>query len=255
MKVLFRSMVLIGLLAAGHAFADNTVTLRTAAQENAPKFVQTPAGMTGLCIDLIKAIEKADPGIKFTGQEKFVPWARILELLEVGEIDAFVGIVRNPEREKKFQFIDIPVYEVSHTVAQRADDPIEVKTLDDIAKLGADGTILTNTGVAHIDYLKEHGKGQLKVDASAKDFQGNFTKLVMKRGRFFYLNDIELVSNLKNFDDRAKIKISKVSFGKFPHFVGLSKKVSPETVKRLTVALEKASKEGAFTKIFENYLK
>ena len=51
------------LLLASAFTTASALEIRTAAQDSQPKFVKDANGVSGLCIDIFKAIERTDPGL------------------------------------------------------------------------------------------------------------------------------------------------------------------------------------------------
>ena len=102
-KFIFICLMLLVLLGFSHVVVG--LELKTAMQNSAPKyFVIEKNGkkeMKGLCIDIMRAIEKVSPNITFIADDYFTPTARIWKYLEQGEIDVYVGAGSNKERQKK----------------------------------------------------------------------------------------------------------------------------------------------------------
>ncbi len=135
------------------------VELKTRYQENSfPKYVldqsEALADATGICVEILAALERDVPDLTFS-VTKAGPFKRILHELEKGVTDFFCGAARNEEREKKYIYLDTPVYKVSYIVAVRDDDNISVENFDDIRKLAPDNVILTNAGTAAERFLKK----------------------------------------------------------------------------------------------------
>jgi len=76
---LFRKGLWIGIitfLLAGLTTPSFTVDLKTAAQNSSPKYYMLEdISMRGICVDIIQAIEHADPEIHITGYHEFLPFS------------------------------------------------------------------------------------------------------------------------------------------------------------------------------------
>jgi len=231
-----------------HAF---TIELNTAAQDSAPKYFLENNNMKGLCVDIMEAIEKMDPTIKFKGQNRFIPFKRIKKMLKIGELDLFFGFVKNVSREKEYIFIEPALYKVNHVVAVRFDDEVDVKSFDDIRKLGTNGMILTTFGTSTRRYLEN--QGDLIIDDGSKTVISNLKKLLRKRGRFLYYHNLGLVTSIKSISLENEIKILPTSFRGYSQYVAFSKKVPSSTITKVKVALEKLALNGKLELIFKKY--
>lgn len=244
--ILFLSSFFNSALALAPSSAQ-TLTINTLAQDFPPKYFMENNRMKGYSIDIIKALEEVDPLLKFKGQQSFASIPRIESDLKSGKSDAFVGIFKTAEREAKFLFIDIPLHEFAFLMAVRADDTIDIKSLDDIKKLPSNNTILTLLGTKLATYLQE--KKGFNVDAGAINFSSNIDKLIKGRGRFLLSTDVSFY----NLPNRKEIRILPVVFNREPQYIMLSKKISVEKKERLTKALKKLHESGKLKTIFKHY--
>ncbi len=243
--------VFIGLLLLVSG-AVGAMEIRTAAQDSAPKFVALGNNVAGgLCVDIMRAIEKIDPSIRFVGENIFVPFKRIEIQLANSDIDVFFGFTRNQVREGLFRFIDIPLYKVSYVMAVRKDDPITIKTFDDVRALKSDSTIMALFGTADIDYL--NSVGGLTLDSSGRNPQAMLEKLVANRGRFVYYHRIGLNKTIGMEGMQDKVRILPVVFKEESHYAAFSKKAPAEMVSAVTSALKKLKENGQLQAIFNAY--
>lgn len=244
--------LIFGIFASAMALAE-PVTIRTAMQDNNTlKFDAKNTQLPGLCIEFMRAIEKADPEIKFTGLEKSLPLLRIQSEIASGNLDGFCGLLKNPEREAQVKFLDTVLYSVKHKVAVRADDNVVVNGFEDIRKLGGDNVIITTFGQAYVAFLE--AQGGLKIDAGGKDNSANFQKLLGGRGRFFYSSESNLVEYIANDKLESKVKILPTVFREEnQHFV-VSKTLPAAQTEQLRKALQKVAQQGDFARIYKKYV-
>ena len=252
----FLKPAFFGLLCAGLAASSamaSPITLRSAMQEgNTYKFDPKNAALPGICTEIIRAIEKADPEIKFSGMESAAPLPRIVsEMGASGSYDAFCGLLKTPERAALVNFIDVPIYTVRHKVAVRADDTVNVKSFDDIRKLGTNNTIAATQGLAYVALLQK--EGGLAINDSSRDNSAIFKMLMAERVRFFYNAESTLREYIDNEKLEGKVKILSTVFKEEnQHFV-VSKSLPAASVDKLKAALEKLTKSGELTKIYARY--
>jgi ABC-type amino acid transport substrate-binding protein len=193
-----------------------------------------------------------DPDIKFTGMDTLTPLPRIVaELASGGSLDAFCGLLKTPERAAQVNFLDIPIYTLRHKVAVRADDTVNVKTFDDIRKLGTNNTIAATQGLVYASYLQQ--QGGLTVDDASKDPSANFKKLLAERVRFYYNAEATLIEYIDNDKLQGKVKILPTVFKEENQYFVASKSLPAATVDKLRAALDKLSKQGELAKIFARY--
>jgi ABC-type amino acid transport substrate-binding protein len=229
------------------------VTIRSAMQDsNTYKFDPKNEKQPGICIEIIRAVEKADPEIKFSGMDAFTPLPRIVaELASGGSLDAFCGLLKTPERAAQVNFLDIPIYSLRHKVAVRAEDTVSVKTFDDIRKLGTNNTIAATQGLVYAAYLQQ--QGGLTIDDGSKDPSANFKKLLSERVRFYYNAESTLVEYIHNEKLQGKVKILPSVFKEENQYFVTSKTLPAATADKLRAALDKLAKQGELAKIFARY--
>jgi len=228
------------------------IELNTAAQDSAPKyFLDENKIISGLCIDIMKAIENVDKNIRFTGYNRFVPFKRIKKMLKNGEMDIFFGFVKNKSRLKDYIFLDEPLYKVNHVIAVLREDNVIINNFDDIRKLGNDGKILTTFGTSTGRFLEK--QGGLKIDDSGKTILANLKMLIRKRGRFVYYHNLGLVTTIKKENLENKIIILPSSFREYSQYIVFSKNVSKEVIQNIKKALLKVKNNGTLDKIYLKY--
>lgn len=157
------SMILVAVLLGVFPGRSIAVVLQTAAQESYPKYYQTEnSGMAGVCYDMIEAVQKHDPDIRFKGHDAFLPFVRIQKYLASGEMDVFFGLKKTESRIKKYIFSDLPLYSVSYVLVKRSKDDVEIQSFDDVRRLGDGGRIITVLGSAAADFFtQDRGPGCL----------------------------------------------------------------------------------------------
>lgn len=207
--------------------------------------------MSGLCIDIFRAIEKVEPDLKFAELKDFTPLPRIEASMLEGDMDAFCGLAKTAARQAQFDFIDTPLYTTHSVLAARVDEKADIKTFDDIRKLGDDAIVMVVTKTVHAEVLA--AQTGIKVDSGAKDTSVNLKKLLEGRGRFVYHNDFALVDEIKRDNLGDKIKLLPAQFATEGRYMVVSKKALPATRQKLTAAIEKLGKSGELAKIFQTY--
>ena len=230
------------------------LTLRTASQTGAePKFILMKDGKAkGLEIDIIKAVQKEDPGIRFTGLENFMPFKRIKLEMEKGKLDCFFGFSFTRERAEKFLFINPPLYMIEYKLVMRADDPFEPESFDDISALGKDGVILTLFGTAGTDILKEQGVPI--IDDMGKTVPALLKKLELRRGRFVFYQSFSTIYAINQLGAGNRFRLTKKNFSSQGHYVAFPRATtSLDVVNRVKRALNKVRASGELNQIVTKY--
>lgn len=240
------------LIIGTHSLAS-TIELRTASQDVTPKYFKKDSQIQGYGVDIIKAIEKLDPDLKFTGYaEQFTPNARIEKQLQEGKLDVFFGLIKTPDREKIFNYLDIPMYSTYTRLVVRADDPItNVKSLDELKKLKGENIVLTSHGMVHASYLKS--LGGLNVDDGAESVGKCLEKLVVGRGRFVYQTEMSIYQSIKDLGLKNKVRILPKKFREEAQYPVYSKQLEPKTVLKLKQAVQKLKKSGELDRLYYKY--
>ena len=227
------------------------IDVRTAAQDSQPKFIKEGSAMTGLCVDIFKALERTDPELKFLPISGFTPLPRTEAQLLEGSLDVICGLASTKDRKEKFDVIETPLYTTHLILAARKEETADVKGFDDIRKLGADAIVLTVTQTAQAELAA--AQPGLKVDSAAKDTSQNLQKLVAGRGRFILHNDFALVDEIRRDNLGDKVKLLPTQLTTEGRFFIVSKKAPAGLKDKLAAALDKLSKSGELAKTFQPY--
>jgi polar amino acid transport system substrate-binding protein len=247
-----RTLLAYAILSVASAFAPAlALEIRTAAQDSQPKFLKDAKGFSGLCVDIFRAIERADPELNFSFQKEFVPLPRIEDRLVKGALDAFCGLAKTASRQSKLDFIELPLYMTSSVLAARSDEKSDPQSFDELRKLGADAVVMVVSQTVHAEVLG--AQPGIKMDASAWDTSTNLQKLLAGRGRFVYHNDFALADEIERDKLGGKVKILSGRFASEGRFMVVSKAAPPKIKQKLTAALEKLSKSGELARVFQAY--
>lgn len=250
MRIQWRLVLGLGLVFALAAPGLSAQTLRTAAQDSSPKFVmQRDGSVAGISVDVMRAIERVDASIRFTGEQTFVPFKRIEIMLERGDLDVFLGFVKNDERARKFVYVEPPIYRVADVLLVREDDPIDVQRLEDIVPM-TNAIVLVSAGTAQASQLK---RMSINVDDGGKSVATNLQKLMLNRGRLLMQSEVEVVNSVREQGMEELVRILPARFNESGRYLAFAKHVPESTITKVQTALEKLSKSGELANIYSRY--
>jgi ABC-type amino acid transport substrate-binding protein len=230
--------------------------IHTAAQiSSEPKFVAVTTNgkpaIGGICVDIMRAIERVEPGLRFVGDQSWQPRTRIQAGLKAGSIDAACGLLRVDERNAIFNFVDTPLFAVQYRLAVRADDNVQVGNWDDVAKLGDNGVILVTQGFGIIDIL---GKvSGLTIDAGADTAESNLNKLLARRGRFYCHRSPGIMTEIKKAGLQDKVKLLPAIMQTENFYMALARTMAPGDAKKLNAAIASLQRRGELARMFDKY--
>lgn len=255
-RAIGRALVLFVLSISAAFPAVAEIVLKTVAGPHAPpRFNEVEHDgkkvVTGLCIDIMRAIEKADPEIRFVGDQVSMPQARMLAMLQSGEVDVSFCMAKNAERSKIFQFAEPPLFELNYLLAVRANDNVSVHSFEDIRKLGGQGVILVNFGTASVQFLE--AIGGLTIDSTGRTQKDNLRKLIAGSGRFYYRHDLGLKWELEASGFTKDVRILPTVFDKRGHYIVFSKSTDPAAIERVQKALVKLKTSGELARLRAKY--
>ena len=245
--------VLLVWLTSACAMGAGPMVVRTISQDGySGKFNIYNLERPGMMVEMMHAVERLDPGVRFSGLEQSGPMARAEIGLENGSLDIFFGMARTESRAEKFLFVDPPLYQTAYQLAARADEPSRINNLDDVRALGAAGIILINSDETNAEFLR--AQGGLSIDASATNTILNLKKLVLKRGRFYFASSLSLASEIRELDLTRQVKILPPKFQQSNIYAVFSRSAPAAMVERIVADLARLEGKGELNKIRKKYL-
>ncbi|HEX5344133.1 MAG TPA: ABC transporter substrate-binding protein [Duganella sp.] len=242
----------IPLLAAAEPAPPPTL-LRTAAQEGTdPKFIADGKDrIVGLCIDIMRAVEQIDPGLRFVGDQRWKPLIRAYSELEAGVEDVQCAVQHTPDREKRFNFVGPALFSIEYHFLARSNDNLEIHSWDDVRKLAPNGVVLVNRGFAAGDIVA--AMGGIEVDARSTHQELNLQKLIAGRGRLYFHRSPGLQKLLARTGTAGKIKILPQVMYSAKMYFATSKQLDSKISERLTSALFALEKKGELERLLRKW--
>jgi glutamate/aspartate transport system substrate-binding protein len=225
--------------------------IQVPAQEKAPhKFLIRPDRVDGLCPDLLRAMERSDPALRFEGYRRELSLSLIEQGLKSGSVGAACALLERPERHAWARRADTPLYTVRHMVAVRADDAVRVDGLAGLRALSGEQPVLTARGSAYPAFLRA---AQLKVDDATGDPQANLRKLLAGRARFFYGGEFALLRAIQANGLDERLRLLPTVFHEESIYFWVSRQLPQEQFERIERALARLKASGELARLVQQY--
>ncbi|WP_426337589.1 substrate-binding periplasmic protein [Pseudoduganella sp. R-31] len=224
--------------------------LRVTGQESLPpKWIQQDGrASTGVCPDILAAISRVEPRLRFTGLDDIRSVLVIEQNLRLGNAEIACALVSTPLRRHIAIAIPQPLYVSRQRLAAAADDTAEINSLDDLARLKP--LVTTSRGAAYIDQLRALG---ITVDDSTGSNVTNLRKILAGHGRYFYMNELTLHWLIREQKLQDRIKLMPAVLKEDSMFLWLSKKAPPQAAPLLAAAVKKLSDSGELARIYARW--
>lgn len=236
------------LLVQAPGWAD-PIVLRSAAQEgSAPKFIEWEGSIQGHCPDILRALEKADPQLKFELATIPTSIKRMESHLKDGRVDVVCALLDTPLRNEVAWRISTPLFMLRERLVGRIDDKLPIHNIKDLADTG--DLVATQTGASYTEMLRSQG---VKVDDSSGDSAVALRKLLSGRVRFYYTNELTGAYYIRIGALERQLRLVPGTLQETPSYMWVSRKVDEATVQRLERAMAKLQKEGVLDRIYRSY--
>jgi polar amino acid transport system substrate-binding protein len=247
MRALWQALVFMAVVA--DTSAAGPIVLRVHAQESmAPKWLVGPHGVTGVCPDILAAIEKLEPRLHFSRNRETRSIPMLEQGLENGKIDAVCALLDTGKRRRIARIVGPPLYLVRHRLAARRDDPVAVASVDELVRMKA--LINTPRNASYATQLRALG---LEVDDSSGDNIVNLKKVIAGHGRFFYISELTLLWLMEREQFKGKVRMLDWVIKEEPIYFHISKKAPPEVAPMIERALVTLEKNGELARIYASW--
>lgn len=248
MHRVFRLPVLALALVSSLA-AATPITLRIMAQGSVPpKWLAAGGKVTGVCPDILAAIEKIEPRLRFTREFEIRSIALLEQGLENGKIDAACALFDTARRRQVARIVGPALYMVRHRLAARSDDPVTVGSMEELARLKP--LITTLRSASYAGQLRALG---LEVDDSSGDNSVNLKKIIAGHGRFLYISELTLAWLMEQDAFKGKVRMVDWIIKQEPIYFHVSKQAAPGADQLVGQALVKLHDMGELARIYERW--
>lgn len=243
-------ILLLAVLFCGNAFGAEPLRVRTLSEIGYPaKFDPFNTLRPGFCLEVMQAIERVEPSVRFSGRQTQGTISRIVDHLVHGDIDVYFGLLKTPQRAEHIIYLEPPLYVTHQVLLVRANDPVQPASW---RELGRNGTVLAVADSGQAAAL--HAMGGIFVDDRAVNVEANLKKLLAGRGRFLYVSENNALAGIKALGVDDKIRVLRPNFLPTSNlYVAFSRQTSSEIMRRITHALKKLEANGELRKIRARY--
>lgn len=236
------------LLCATAGAAPQPVDVRIMAQEGiAPKWIVYQDHVEGICADIIAALERTEPRLRFYGYNQGRALPAIEAGLASGGVQAGCALLDSPRRRALADTVGKPLYVIRNRLAGRSDDHVEVRSLGDVARLHA--LVDVATGSAFAARLREAG---VAVDESSGDGLVRLRKILAGHGRFTYMDELSLERYIRANRLEDRIRMLPV-LSEEPAWFWVSKKADPRVKRLIDAALGRLQSSGELARIYARW--
>lgn len=228
-----------------HGARAQPVPVHVMAQEGvAPKWIANARRADGICPDIMAAIERAEPRLRFTGHVQGRSLAAIEAGLGTGEVEAACALVDSPRRRRVAEMVGPPLYMFRHRLAGRIEDKVTVRSLADLVRIRA--LVATASGSAFVRQMKAAG---VPVDGSSGDNLLNLRKVLAGHGRFAYMNELVLQRFIRTHGWQDRVRVLPLVVEEPARF-WVSRKAPPEVGRLIGNALARIKTSGELGRIY-----
>jgi len=246
------TFLLVFLCTAALSAGAQIVTLRIAAQEgSAPKYiVDSDSLATGVCPDILVAIERVDKGLHFSIDPRPTPTKRSESDLKEGTQDVICALLDTPWRNEIAFRISTPLFVLRERLVGRRDDNEPINKIQDIAKAG--GIVVTQSGASYATELRRAGVPVIETAGGSVIALRN---VLNKRARFYYTNELTGTYYIKSEGMGEQLRLHPGVLQTSPSYLWASRHLDPVIVQRLEQAVAQLKRSGELDRIYQRYEK
>jgi ABC-type amino acid transport substrate-binding protein len=239
----------MGYAAALLAGEPPHVTLRTLAQEgSAPKFIEAGGTVTGLCPEMLAALERIDKGLRFQIDPRPTPIKRIEAELRDGRIDVACALLETSQRNEMAYRVSTPLFVLQERLVGRRDDTGTIHGLQDLAQAG--DLVVTQSGASYADKLRRAGVQVMETPGSSAVALRNVAN---KRARFYYTNELTGAYYIHSEGLSEQLRLHPGVMQSSPSYLWAARQLDANTQRRLEQAVAQARRSGELERIYQRY--
>lgn len=246
-------VLVLSLLGTAASCWAGPVVLRTAAQEgSAPKFIEAIGASdaaSGHCPSILRAIEKFDPGLSFSIDNKPTAIKRLESELKEGHIDVICALLDTPLRNEIALRVTTPLFHLRERLVGRADDTSQVRSLKALAEMG--DPVVTQAGASYAGMLRSYGVNVIEPGGGSP---AALRFVESRRARYYYINELTGSYYIKTLGLGEQLRLMPGVLQETPSYLWAGRHLDPTIVQRLEKAVAGLQKSGELDRIYRSYL-
>lgn len=245
----FLRLAIVALAVTPALAGSAPITLTVLGQESIPpKWIAGERQPTGICPDILAAIEKIEPRVRFSRSPEIRSLAFLEQGLKTGKIDAACALLDTERRRHVARIVGPPLYVVRHRLAARIDDAVVIRSMAELLSLKP--LINTQRNAGYANQLRALG---LEVDDSSGDNTVNLKKVIAGHGRFFYINELTLTLLMEHELFKGKVRMLDWVVREEAIYFHISKKCQADVAPMVEQALFKLKENGELARIYAGW--
>lgn len=228
--------------------AQAEIVLRVSPQEgSAPKFIDRSTPAKGHCPDILAAIERIDPELRFEITPAPTPIKRIEHEIREGRLDVMCALLDTPARNAIAYRVATPIYHVRERLVGRRDGRI-ARSFDDTKNSGA--MVVTQSGASYANDLRELG---VKVTETTGGSPVALRSVLAGRADYYYTNELTGAYYMRSEDVEGKLYLLPAVLKETPSYLWVARQQSEAIVSRVERAVARLQREGELERIYQSY--
>lgn len=228
--------------------AQAETVLRVAPQEgSAPKFIDRSSPAKGHCPDILAAIERIEPELRFEVLPAPTPIKRIEHDIREGRLDVMCALLDTPARNVIAHRISTPIYYVRERLVGRRDGK-GVRSFADLKS--SEALVVTQSGASYASDLRDAG---VKVTETTGGSTIALRSVLAGRADYYYTNELTGAYYMRSEDAEGKLHLLPAVLKETPSFLWISRQQSDEIVSRIERAVARLQRDGELDRIYQSY--
>ncbi len=245
-KFLLSALLIVFSFVILHSSVLHAGQIQPLTEKLAPWQMETGGELTGICIDIVKEIQKR---IGNDREIKIFPWNRAYNMTLKKEGFALFSTARSEEREALFKWVG-PLVPLKSVMYKRKDDPKVYRTLNDAKNVKA---IAVTKNVISEQFLRKEGFQNLQVEIG-KSGEENVQRVLSGKAQLYSNGYISGHYLIKKLHLEKMIVMTQME----PLFesslnIAFNIKTPDEVISLWQKTLDEIRSDGTYDQILNNY--
>lgn len=248
-RFMTRALAILAVMAASPFALAQIIEIQTATRDVWPFFDTRQRPATGLCTDLLHAIEAEDPGLRFIGLDRKLSVPLLESAFSSGKITVLCPMARSPERDK--MAIDAGVVALGRlALGVRRNDTVPVTDLTSLVRESQAQPVLARKGSVLAKTLRAAG---VKVSDDALDNRAMAHMVARGRARYFYSFDYIIAHTIRSEQLENELTLIQPELGGESLHLLVSRQLPENVARRIIGAFARIEARGDYARLLAQY--